>query len=116
MVVPVTVKIFVTVEVPAERSMKLPFKVPKLVVKKFVVVALVMNALRAKRLVVVLFVVEAFVATKLVEVEKAKVAKVEKRFVDEARVLKSDVVVLLVMTEEEASKVPVRVSVLTADL
>lgn len=38
-VVPVTVKVLDTVEVPAERSRKLPFRVPKLVVKKYVVVA-----------------------------------------------------------------------------
>lgn len=43
-VVPRTVKRLVTVEVPARRSMKLPFSVPKLVVKKFVVVALSIKA------------------------------------------------------------------------
>ena len=43
-VVPATVKRFVTVEVPAVRSMKLPFRVPKVVVKKFVVVALSITA------------------------------------------------------------------------
>jgi hypothetical protein len=63
-VVPKTVKVLVTVEVPARRSTKEPLSVPKLVVKKLVVVAEVMKALRAKRLVVVEFVVEALVATK----------------------------------------------------
>ena len=61
-------------DVPAKRSTKEPFNVPKLVVKKLVVVAEVMNALRANRLVVVELVVEAFVATKLVDVENAKLA------------------------------------------
>lgn len=96
--------------------MKEPLSVPKLVVKKLVVVAEVIKALRAKRLVVVLLVVEAFRATKLVEVEKEKFAPVAKRFVDDAKVLKSVVEVLLVITEEEARKVPVRARVLTADL
>ena len=114
-VVPNTVKVLATVEVPAKRSTKLPFKVPKLVVKKFVVVALVIRAFRAKRLVVVLFVVEAFVATKLVEVEKMKFANDEKRFVEEASVLKSVVDVLLVITDEEARSVPVSVRVLRAE-
>ena len=43
-VVPKTVKRLVTVEVPAVRSMKLPFRVPNVVVKKFVVVALSITA------------------------------------------------------------------------
>jgi hypothetical protein len=66
-------------------------------------------------LVVVLLVVEAFVATKLVDVENEKFAPVAKRLVEEARVLKSVVEVLLVMTDEDASNVPVRATVLTAE-
>lgn len=114
-VVPKTVKRLETVEVPAERSMKLPFRVPKLVVKKFVVVADVMNALRAKRLVEVLLVVEAFVATKLVEVENMKVEEVATRFANDAKVLKRLVEVLLVITDDEARRVPAKVRVLTAE-
>jgi hypothetical protein len=60
-------------------------------------------------------VVEAFVATNLVVVAKLKVALVEKRFVEEARVLKSVVDVALVITEEDARSVPVRVKVLEAE-
>ena len=74
------------------------------------------NTFRAKRFVDVLLVVEAFVATKLVEVENVKEAKEEKRFVEEAKVLKSVVEVLLVITEDEARRVPLNVSVLAADL
>ena len=54
-------------------------------------------------------------ATKLVEVENEKLAPVAKRLVEDANVLKSVVEVLLVITEEEASKVPVRATVLTAE-
>ena len=115
-VVPVTVKRLDTVEVPALRSIKLPLIVPKFVVKKLVVVADVMNALRAKKLVEVLLVVEAFVATKLVEVAKIKDAYEEKRLVEEARVLKNVLEVLLVIIDEEAKRAPFNVSVPVADL
>ena len=73
------------------------------------------NTFRAKRFVDVLLVVEAFVATKLVEVENVKEAKEEKRFVEEAKVLKSVVEVLLVITEDEARRVPAKARVLTAE-
>jgi hypothetical protein len=102
--------------VPALRSWKLPLVVLKLVVKNVVAVALERKAFLAKKLVVVLFVVEALIATKLVEVENIKLALEEKRLVEDARVLKSVVDVLLVITDEEASNAPVRVSVFTADL
>ena len=74
-----------------------------------------MKALRAKRFVVVLLVVEAFTATKLVEVEKEKLAPVAKRLVDDAKVAKSVVLVLLVITEDEARRVPESVTVLRAE-
>lgn len=113
--VPVTINRLDTVDVPARRSMKLPFSVPKLVVKKLVVVALSTKTLRAYKLVVVAFVDDAFVVTNLVVVAKEMVALVEKRLVDEARVLKSVVVVLLVITDDDARRVPVSATVLTAD-
>ena len=115
-VVPVTVKVLETVEVPAFRVLKLPLVVKNVSVKKFVAVALVKTALLAKRLVLVLLVVEAYVATKLVEVEKMKLADDAKRLVEEARSLKSVVEVLLVITDEEAFNAPFKVSVFPADL
>ena len=52
----------------------------------------------------------------MVEVENMKLANEEKRLVEEARSLYRVVVVLLVITEEDARRVPFRVRVLTADL
>lgn len=58
-VVPVTVKVFDTEEVPAVRVLKLPLVVKNVSVKKLVAVALPNTAFLAKRLVEVEFVVEA---------------------------------------------------------
>ena len=60
--------------------------------------------------------VEAFTAKKLVDVENMKLANEENRLVEEARLLYSVVVVLFVITEEEASSAPFRVRVLIPDL
>jgi hypothetical protein len=114
-VVPVTVKRLETDDVPAERSTKLPFNVPKLVVKKNVVVAESKNAFRAKILVLVLLVVEALVATNLVAVANIRLALVEKRLVEDASVAKNVVDVLLVITDEEARRAPFNARVFTAD-
>jgi hypothetical protein len=114
--VPVTVKILETEDVPAVRVLKLPFVVKNVSVKKFVAVALPKIAFLAKRLVEVLLVVEAFVATKLVEVENIKLADEAKRLVEEASSLNSVVDVLFVITDDEARRVPFKVSVLLLDL
>ena len=47
--------------------------------------------------------------------EKAKLAPVANRLVDDARVLNSVVEVELVITDDDASNVPVRATVLTAE-
>jgi hypothetical protein len=110
-VVPFTVKRLDTVEVPALRVLKIPFVVPNVSVKKYVAVALPNIAFLANRLVVVLLVVEALVATKLVDVEKINEAFEEKRLVEDARVEKNVVEVLLVITDDDANSAPFNVSV-----